>query len=54
MTRITSLVKKLEKMKKIEDMVKEIEKSCLDIIGHDDQDEDEIPDPLNQRSKTNM
>ncbi|GJV82206.1 hypothetical protein Tco_1518076 [Tanacetum coccineum] len=32
----------LEKMKKIEDMVKEIEQRCFDIIS---QDEDDIPDP---------
>ena len=32
-------------MEKIVDMVKEIEQSCLDIMGHDDQDGDEIPDP---------
>ncbi|PWA75914.1 hypothetical protein CTI12_AA237760 [Artemisia annua] len=34
----------LEKMKKIEDMVKEIEQRCLDIINQDEQVE-EIPDP---------
>lgn len=32
-------------MKKIEDMVKEIEQRCLDIISQDEQVEDEIPDP---------
>ncbi|GKC54562.1 hypothetical protein Tco_1077307, partial [Tanacetum coccineum] len=31
-------------------MVKEIEQRCLNIIGHDDKDEDEILDPLSQRS----
>ena len=36
-------------MKKIEDTFKEIEQSCLDKIGHDEQDEDEIPDLLTQR-----
>ncbi|PWA82084.1 hypothetical protein CTI12_AA179840 [Artemisia annua] len=43
-----------QKMKKIEDMVNEIEQSCLDIIGHDYQDEDEIPNPLSQRNKRNV
>ena len=32
-------------MKKIEDMVKEIEQRCLDIISQDEQVCDEIPDP---------
>lgn len=35
-------------MKKMEYMV-EIEQSSFDIISHDDQDEDEIPNPLSQR-----
>nr|GEV91011.1 RNA-directed DNA polymerase, eukaryota [Tanacetum cinerariifolium] len=37
-----------QKMKKLEDMVKGIEQSCLDII---DQDEDYISDPPSQRAR---
>nr|GEV61990.1 A-agglutinin anchorage subunit-like [Tanacetum cinerariifolium] len=40
-----------QKIKKIEDMVKGIEQSCLDII---DQDEDDIPNPPSQRSKRSV
>nr|GEX39528.1 hypothetical protein [Tanacetum cinerariifolium] len=36
----------LEKMKRMEDLIKGIEQRCLDII---DQDEDDIPDPPSQR-----
>ncbi|GJW66085.1 hypothetical protein Tco_0117969 [Tanacetum coccineum] len=39
-------IPQLEKIKKIEDMVKGIEQSYLDII---DQDEDDIPDPQSKR-----